>query len=139
MDPRAENSKNTFLGDISQHQIDWHSLPDMKYRCSYARYVPPSLSGEKTTVVVRTPDSFHGFVSLNTGYNGGAMDAHQRILHLPGETPVLTVKFWRDKSLGPYSICLMSEDGKRVVSDTVGNLGLVDGNHTQFYIAFADR
>lgn len=139
-DPRdPQTSRHTFLGDISQHQIDWHSLPNTPFKCVYAKYVTPNLSGGKTIAVVRVPDDFCGFVSLNTGYNGGAMDANERILHLPTEQLVVSNKFNRAESIGPLSICLVGGDGKTVVSDVAGNLGLPEGFHVCWFFVFAHR
>ena len=46
-------------------------------------------------------------------------------------------KFRRNESLGPLSVWL-EKDGVPV-SDCIGNLGLVEGEHVQFLIVFDER
>jgi len=134
---RASTGGSFGDGEPNGHEIDWHKLEHgRKYRCSYARYVPPSRTGGKVNTVVRTPLSFTGDIIMGTGYGGVPWSADMKIPHLPDQELIMSNKFKRNESLGPLSVWL-EKDGVPV-SDCIGNLGLVEGEHVQFLITFEE-
>ena len=124
-------------GEPKGHEVDWHQLPNGAFKCSYARYVPPSRAGGKINIIVRTPLSFTGDIVMGTGYGGKPWQADMKIYHLPDQELIMSNKFRRNESLGPLSVWL-EKDGVPV-SDCIGNLGLVEGEHVQFLIVFDER